>query len=871
MTRNPIKAKIRITRVYFGLRSREGSRVAQMTAADPRLPSHVVPQRYELVIEPEIPTATFRGSASIDVEILEKTDEIVCNALELEIDTALVVTGEGAAAVEHVPDIRLDAATERLHLTLPSDLPAGPARVVTTFRGTLNDRLRGFYRSTYEDDDGNEHTIATTQCQSTDARKIFPCWDEPAWKATFGITLVVDPEHLAISNSAEVADTIDPDGRRRVTFAETMRMSTYLVAFVVGPLEVTAPVDAGGVPVRVVHRPGKGDLTPFALDVAVHALQWFADYYDIPYPGDKVDLLAIPDFAFGAMENLGCITFREVLLLVDPEGASQPELQVVADVVNHELAHMWFGDLVTMKWWEGIWLNEAFATFMETSCSDAYRPDWQVWTTFGRSRAVAFDTDALASTRPIEFPVNSPVEAEGMFDILTYEKGASVVRMLEQHLGAEVFRDGVRRYLTTHAYANTETTDLWDALEQVSGVPVRSMMDGWIYQGGHPVVEVEQTPHGIRLAQRHFTLDPDAAEAKQWTVPVGLRLEHNGEIVDHRILLDRDRIDVTAAGTLVSANADASGFYRVAHGETARAAIAAGGPGRRNADERHGLIDDAWALTVAGELSGDDWLRLAMTMHGEPDLTVWQALSAGFAGLERVADFDARTRLVDHIRSLASPCLERIGLDPADDDDDRTRELRATLVRLLGVVAGDAATLDESRARLEHPDPTLAAAALAVVAHLDAEAGPRIREIWQSAEDPQTEQRHLWALADLPAVHLDVLDDILAGEVRSQDAPFVIRRALTNRVAGPRVWEFTKTNWDVFEARFPTNSLARLLEGITALDTEDLVADTSSFLADHPVPQGDKQVSQHLERQRINAAFRTREAGRLTADPDNSR
>ena len=839
-----------------------------MTAVDPRLPSHVVPHRYDLVLEPDIDDASFRGSATIDVEVLETTDEIVCNAIELEIDSVLIIVGEGTTAVEHVADIRLDEPTERLHLTLAGDLRPGPARIVLTFRGVLNDRLRGFYRSVYDDDDGNQHTIATTQCQSTDARRIFPCWDEPAWKAIFAITLVVDPDHLAVSNSAEAASTIDPDGRRRVAFAETMRMSTYLVAFVVGPLEVTEPVDAGGVPVRIVHRPGKAELTPFALDVAVHALQWFADYYDIPYTGDKVDLLAIPDFAFGAMENLGCVTFREVLLLVDPASASQPELQVVADVINHELAHMWFGDLVTMKWWEGIWLNEAFATFMETSCSDAYRPDWRVWTTFARSRAAAFDTDALASTRPIEFPVVTPEEAEGMFDILTYEKGASVVRMLEQHLGAEVFRDGVRHYLKTHAYANTETSDLWDALEHVSGAPVRSMMDRWIHQGGYPLVEVEETPHGIRIAQRHFTLDPAAAGSTRWAVPVGLRLEHDGEVVDHRILLDADGLVLTAPGRLVSANADAAGFYRVAHGPTARAAIAANGPGPRTADERHALVDDAWALTVAGELRGDEWLQLALTLAGEDDLTVWQALSAGFAGLERLADERAVVALAGHIGTLAHPCLDALGIDPDDGDDDRTRELRATLVRLLGVVAAEPSMIDACRARLDHADPTLAAAALAVVAHHDADAGPRIRAIWQSADDPQTEQRHLRALADLPTTHLAVLDDILDGHVRSQDAPYVIRRALGNRTAGPATWEFTKANWETLAERFPSNSLARLLEGITALDTFDLVADTRSFLEAHPVPQGAKQVSQHLERQRINAAFRDREAPRFRAEPD---
>jgi len=834
-----------------------------MNAEDPRLPTTVIPHRYELVLEPDIDNASFRGSVTIDIELLEKTDEIVCNAIELEIDSASIITGDGAEAVEHTPDVRLDDQTERLHLTLPRDLPAGPARVQATFRGILNDQLRGFYRSTYEVEDGTSRTIATSQCQSTDARRIFPCWDEPALKASFATTLVVDADHLAVANGAEIANTIDPDGRRRVTFAETMRMSTYLVAFVVGPLEITDPVDAGGVPVRVVHRPGQAHLTEFALDVAVHALQWLADYYDIPYPGDKVDLLAIPDFAFGAMENLGCVTFREVLLLVDPAGASQPELQVVADVVNHELAHMWFGDLVTMKWWEGIWLNEAFATFMETSCSHAYRPDWSVWTTFGRSRAAAFDTDALASTRPIEFPVVTPEEAEGMFDVLTYEKGASVVRMLEQHLGAEVFRDGVRHYLKTHAYANTETSDLWDALEHVSGQPVRRMMDGWIYQGGHPVIEAEQTPHGLQLTQRHFTLDSAAAEAKHWSVPMGIRLDNDGTITEHRVLLETESSILTASGSLVTANSDGAGFYRVAHGRTASAAIVSSGLGLRTADERHGIVDDGWALTVAGELTGHQWLELALAMEGEADLTVWQALAAGFAGLERIATGEAHERLLDQIGALARPALDALGLDPVENDDDRSRELRATLLRLLGVVARDHSIIEASRERLHHSDATLAAAALTVVAHSDESEGPRIREIWQSATDPQTELRHLRALADLPTPHLPVLDDILSGDVRTQDSPYVIRRALTNQVAGANVWDFTKQNWATIEARFPSNSLARLLEGITALDTTELVDDTTAFLASHPVPQGDKQVSQHLERQRINAEFREREAGRF--------
>ncbi len=352
---------------------------------------------------------------------------------------------------------------------------------------------------------------------------------------------------LALSNGAEIGREDTGDGRVRVRFADTMVMSTYLVAFVVGPLEATDPVDVDGVPLRVVHPLGKADLAGFALDIGASALRYFADYYGIGYPGGKVDLVAIPDFAFGAMENLGCITFRETALLVDPARATQPELERVADVVAHELAHMWFGDLVTMKWWNGIWLNEAFATFMETLAVDHFRPDWDRWTTFALSRSAAYDTDSLAATRPIEFEVVSPADAEGMFDVLTYEKGASVVRMLEQYLGEADFRTGIRAYLAQHAYGNTETTDLWDALEAATGQPVRRIADTWIFQGGHPAVGVDLAAEGtvLRLTQEQFRYLGGDAGAR-WAVPVLVRWADasTGDVHERKELLDGDALEI---------------------------------------------------------------------------------------------------------------------------------------------------------------------------------------------------------------------------------------------------------------------------------------------------------------------------------------
>ncbi|MDE0066353.1 MAG: M1 family metallopeptidase [Acidimicrobiaceae bacterium] len=842
-----------------------------MTQSDPRLPTHVVPSRYQIELEPDLDSATFFGSVAIEVEILEATDEIVCNAAELDVKSASIVLANGDRIT---PEYRLDADAERLHLTLATNANPGTAHIELTFSGILNDRLRGFYRSTYKDEDGREQTIATTQFQSTDARRAFPCWDEPAYKATFATTLVVDQDHLAISNTAVVRETSAAGDKRRVSFAETMPMSTYLVAFVVGPLELTEPTDVDGVGVRVVHRPGQGHLTAFALDVASHALRWFSEYYAIPYPSDKVDLVAIPDFAFGAMENLGCVTFREVLLLIDPESATQPELQTAAAVINHELAHMWFGDLVTMKWWEGIWLNEAFATFMEVSCSDAYRPDWDVWTTFCRGRSAAFATDALKATRPIEYPVVTPSEAEGMFDILTYEKGASVVRMLEQHLGADRFRDGVRHYLTTHAYANTETGDLWDSLETTSGEPVRRIMDGWIYQGGYPLVELTETPHGAAVSQQPFALDPagalDTSEAddRTWAVPLQTRGPGVGRDDSERFLLDGPAATLTGRSIddFVTANADASGFFRVLPNP---GMIAAAVSGELNASERHAVVDDAWALTVAGRMSAQSFLETALRFVDENDLAVWQALSGAFRTLRRFVDGDAgsTSRYTRDVGELARGALHRIGLQPDDNDDDtgtgndRARELRATLVSVLGTVADDPEIIAASPKLRHDPDATLAAAALTVVAHNGGRAEfDEIRAASAEASDPQTEQRNLRALADFrdAALAEELLEAIVSGDVRTQDGPYLIRRALTNQTVGAHVWAFVASHWDLLTTRFPSNSVARMLEGIVMLDTGDQVAAVAEFLADHPVPQGRRQVAQHLERQRINAAFRSR-------------
>src|SRR5262245_30270076 len=447
-----------------------------------RLPTSVLPERYEIRLTPDLTSWTFSGEEKVWLHVHEPVREIVLNAAELELHSASLVLKDGRNLAAQVT---VDSENEQARLVFSEAVPAGAGELRIRFARILNDKLHGFYRSTYKNAEGQEKPLASTQFESTDARRAFPCWDEPAFKAVYQVTLVVDEKLTAISNARVVSEKkLTNTGKKEVVFADTMKMSTYLVAFIVGEFEATEPLMIDNAPLRVWAVPGKKHLAGFSLAIGRASLEHFSRYYDIPYPGDKLDLIAIPDFASGAMENLGAITFRETALLVDSDRATRTELERVADVVSHENAHMWFGDLVTMRWWNGLWLNEAFATFMEMLAVDAWKPEWRRWDSFTVSRAAAMQVDGLKSTRPIEFPVQRPEEAAGMFDILTYEKGASVLRMLEQYLGQGAFRDGIRLYLRRHAYANAETTDLWDALEESTHQQARALMDSWMFQAG---------------------------------------------------------------------------------------------------------------------------------------------------------------------------------------------------------------------------------------------------------------------------------------------------------------------------------------------------------------------------------------------------
>ncbi|MGH9166090.1 MAG: M1 family metallopeptidase, partial [Acidimicrobiales bacterium] len=800
-----------------------------------RLPRSVEPQHYHLTFSLDVPASSFTGEERVRVLVREPVTEVVVNAVDLAILAAELVAEDGTTLAATV---RLEPDDERAVLVLDGTAGPGVHTLHLTFTGGIGDMLRGIYRSNYTDGDGVTHTLATTQFEPTDARRAFPCWDEPDRKASFTTTLIVDADAVAIANGAETEVTDLGNGTKQVEFAETMPMSTYLVALVVGRLEVTEPVDVDGVPLRVACVPGKAHLAGFALEVGAHALAFFTRYFGVAYPADKLDLIALPDFAMGAMENLGAVTFRETALLVDPARATRVELERVADVIAHELAHMWFGDLVTMKWWNGIWLNEAFATFMELLCVDAFRPDWQRWVSFGSSRSVALTVDGLATTRPVEFPVHRPEEAEGMFEVLTYQKGASVLRMLERYVGGEPFRAAIARYIADHAYANTDTADLWDAVEAVTGEPARATMDSWIYQGGYPVVSVEavEGTGRIRLTQQRFRyLSAADGETPLWQVPVLLRASVGGEVTRHRLLLESASVEVDLGGEAdwLVVNESGWGFFRTRY-DAGLAARLRDNLGRLDALERFGLVGDTWASVLAGLTPVDDLLSLAVLLAAETDPSVWSVLLSALTYLDRMLDDADRPLLQAFVARLAGPALERLGWEPGAGEAERTRTLRGTLIIALGGLGADPdvrATAAAVHSRyLADPagvDGDVAGAVLAVVAAAGAdEDHGRFVARYRAAVNPQEEMRYLYGLAGFSAPHLVAQTFELARtEVRSQNAPLVMGGLLADRVAGAQAWALVTEHWDELADRFPENLLERMLESVVTLSRPDLAAE----------------------------------------------
>jgi puromycin-sensitive aminopeptidase len=828
-----------------------------------RLPLHVRPAVYDAMLSIDLDGCRFAGTIRIDVALADPCDEIVLHAADLDVARARVRTAGKDLAAE----VTVAPASETVVLRFPEPVPRGTAALEIGWAGKMTDGLRGLYPA----GDG----IAATQFEAADARRVFPCFDEPGFKARWRLALEAPRDVTVLSNGAPTREE-DLGSRRRVRFAETPPLPTYLVALVLGKIEAHPPVTVRGVPVRTFAQPAKLPLTGFGQEVAVEVLPRLEDYFGVPYAFGKLDQVGLPEFEAGAMENAGLVTYREVALLLDPQTASLAQKKRVAEVVTHELAHQWFGNWVTMTWWDDLWLNEAFATWIAFKIVDQWNPGWRVWLEFEQGKAAAMHLDALRSTHPVRAEIRNVAEAGEAFDLITYEKGGAVLRMIEGYLGAERFRDGIRRYMRRHAEANAVADDLWRALGEASDEPVVELANAWIGAPGYPLVHVDRSGRVLRLEQRRFFSDPGAAEDDAiWPVPLVVRTRAGEQVAEQRILLRGRRAEVTLAGSgepdLVVANAGATGFYRVAYDAATLTALVANLP-RLETVERIALLSDEWALVRAGVREVGTFLDLCAGFRGEEDHAVLDELVARLAAVEHrlVADAD-RPELQRFVAELLGPVLASTGWDPSAAEPDPVRLRRAAAVRGLGLVAREAGTTAEGRARLDRwlagdraaLEPNLHDATVAMTARSgDAARFEALRALFRKETDPAFRRRWLLALAAFedPALAARGIDLACGEEVPLQDTSSFAAALLGNRTAREPYWARLRSDWDRVHERLRSAPmlLRRVVEAIGSLVERRHLEEAQAFLGAHPIDEARQATAQTLERMRQDVELRER-------------
>ena len=849
------------------------------------LPDNVRPVHYDLTLTPNFDDFTFAGEVDIAVRMAPGTTEIVLNCAEIDIKSAAVSWSDSDGDhAQSAAGIAYDGDAETATISIagaPAGGLVGNQHLRMSYTGELNDKLRGFYRSQYANPEGETAYLATTQFEATDARRALPCWDEPAVKATFRVTLNIPDDMQAVSNTPVVAERNgDAPGVKTVVFDTTPVMSTYLLAFVIGDLTHIEKEAADGTVVGVWMTRGKEEQGRFALDTSVKLLSFFNDYFGIPYPLPKLDHLAIPDFAAGAMENWGCVTYRETALLVDPQNSSAGTRQRVAEVVAHEMAHMWFGDLVTMQWWDDLWLNESFATWVGTKAVDWLFPEWSMWTQFvNMDTNRAFSLDGLKNSHPIEQEVANPAEVSQLFDAISYSKGGSVLRMLEHFLTPGVFRVGLNKYLTRHSYRNARTIDLWTALEESSGQPVTTIMSSWTGQTGYPVLDVAAAPGegglALEVRQERFVYDSvlgdAAADDSEQVWPVPLTVAAAGAGVTATLVNAASATVAVAAppeADWFKVNPDQTGFYRVNYTDSDRGRLAGLVADRAlPATDRLGIQNDAYALSRAGLLPVTRFLALAESYRDETDASVWSDLATNLREIEGlIAEEPYLESYRAFGRRLFGPAARRSGWEAQPGEGHLDSLLRTTVLSQAGAY-GDAEVQAQAQARFAayQSDPASVRPDLrGVVFSLAAQAGDRatydrIWELERAAELHEEKIRLLMSLARFPQEDLlrETLDRALTDDVRLQDTIFVVSAVAANNNGRNLAWEFLKEKWDEFDRRYGSGGfgLMRLVSITNAFTSREKRDEVAEFFAAHPTPAAERTIRQALERIALNAAW----------------
>ena len=851
------------------------------------LPETARPSKYRIKLQPDLKNFTFDGEQSVDLLILEATSTIVLNSIDLEIsNTTLHANGTTLTS----KSVTIDKDAETATLDFGETIQPGDARLEMVFTGGLNDKLMGFYRSEYTSQDGETRYLATTQFEPTDARRAFPCWDEPAKKATFEVTLVFSDEYQAVSNTPVVEEAVPGPGLKSVRFAETPIMSTYLLVFIVGNLTSIEERAAGGTTVGVWTTPGKEDQASFALDTSVKLLSYFNEYFGIPYPLPKLDHIAIPDFAAGAMENWGAVTYRETALLVDPDNSSAGTRQRVAEVIAHEMAHMWFGDLVTMEWWDDLWLNESFASWMGNKAVDWLFPEWEMWTQFvNMDTNRALSLDGLKNSHPIEQAVKNPAEVSQLFDAISYSKGASVIRMLENFLGEESFRKGLNRYLSSHMYDNARTEDLWSALETESGRPVTAIMDSWVKQMGYPVLQVESDRTGgqttLSVTQERFVYDrflgdgePDSdSDNEVWRVPVSASQgseESAVTVMDGR----QPQLDVPGSGDgWVKLNPLQTGFFRVNYStEDWQRLVPAIESLELHATDRLGVQNDAYALSRAGLLPVTQFLSLAQAYKNEDDASVWSDLASNLRDIEQlISDEAIHPAYQGFAREIFGPAARKIGWEPKSGEGHLDALLRSTVLSQAGSYHDPDVTAQASERFQKYLQDreTLAPNLRGVVFALAAQSGGKdvYDQIWGLEGETDLAEEKIRLLMSLtrfqrPELLNSTLADSLSAKVRSQDSITLVAGVAANPKGRDLAWEFVKDNWAEFDRRYGGGGfgLMRLVSICSHFNSQEKADEVDSFFAEHPAPAAERTIRQALERVRLNIKWLEQNRQELT-------
>ena len=847
--------------------------IAPLPALAQRLPTTVMPDHYDLAFVVDLAHQRFEGTETIRVRVGEPTVQVLLHAVDIEFREATI--GTGAAVQKAI--VRVDPKTQVATLTVDRPLSKGATEIHIKYVGILNDQLRGFYISK-----SKTRNYAVTQFEATDARRAFPSFDEPSFKATFAITLTIDRNDTAISNGTLLEDRPGPSAAQHtMRFATTPKMSSYLVAMAVGDFTCLDGA-ADAIPIRICATPDKKELGHVALESAQQIMKFYNSYYAIKYPFGKLDVLAVPDFAAGAMENTAAIFYREADLLADANVASVDTRKKIMSILAHEMAHQWFGDLVTMEWWDDIWLNEGFATWMANKPLAALRADWNVPVDEANEDQTALSLDSLKSTRPIHSDVSEPSQIDEAFDVIAYQKGAAVLRMVEQYVGAETFRKGVNAYLQAHAYKNATSEAFWKSISSTSGKPIDRILPTFVNQPGVPLLDVSlactagQTT--VTLKQQRFFVDAAHTEPGRWQLPVCVKAAGQASPTCDVVTEITHAIKLPGScAPWVFANAGAHGYYRTAYPSAVLRAIAPHVETDLAAPERLSLLDDEWAMVRSGRHSIADYLTLAAGFGKERTSGVLDEVAQrlGFVGGYLTTDA-TRARFEAFARTLFRASFDEIGFGSGSSDTDDRRSLRGSLIRVLGVLGRDQDVASKSRVLLDAAlsggaalDPTLADAIVKVAAmHGDAALYEALSAAADRAASPEEHYRYLFSLADFqdPTLIDRGLNRALTSNLRSQDAASYLAQFFGNAKARPQAWTFLTEHWSALEPKLTVfggdTTIVRSMGVFCDASSRDAV---KTFFAAHPLPAAARTLDQTLEQINNCIALRDKQTSAVNA------